>query len=113
MESKSRKPKGHDDTLPSLIAAISALDRAGDDTSMKSAKDLSASTSVLLATIKVSFFLILVSRQVPDARRIRSSTKPTVWNWGSPAPMFVKPLGGGRMEGLISLINQSSQGSGN
>ena len=59
MISKLRRPKKPDDALPSLNAAIDALDLARENTSLKPAKDEFRSTSVLLATTRVCFCLFL------------------------------------------------------
>ena len=82
MEAKSQRQKGRNDAPPSLNAAISAVDSARDDTNLKLAKDLFASTSVLLTIIKVSFLPILAGQSLFHARRIHLPTKLTAWSWG-------------------------------
>ena len=59
MTSKFRRQKKPNDALPSLNAAIDALDLARDNASLKPAKDAFHSTSSLLATTRVRFLLFM------------------------------------------------------
>jgi hypothetical protein len=69
MDPKSQQRKRRDDALPSLNAAISALDQLAKDTAnMKPAKDAFASASVLLATTRVGFLPVHVCWLFPDGQ---------------------------------------------
>ena len=68
MKSKSQR----DDALPSLNAAITALDKARSDaTGTKPARDALDAASALLTAIRVRFFPIHVCRLLADMRRTR------------------------------------------
>ena len=58
METKSRRQKRRDDSLPSLNAAIDALNLARETTNVKPAKDWFYAADTLLTTIRVSFLLV-------------------------------------------------------
>ena len=60
MTSKFRRQRNPNDALPSLNAAIDALDLARDNASLKPAKDAFHSTRVLLAMTRVCFLLFLI-----------------------------------------------------
>ena len=81
METKSRPLKRRDDALPSLDAAIGALDLARRTTNAASQiKDLLGSSGVLLNTIKVCPLPAHVGRLLADVGRTRWSTKWIMWN---------------------------------
>ena len=71
MKTKFRRPKKPDNALPSLNAAIEALDLARDKTSLKPARDAFYSASALLATIRVRSFPAHVRQLLADKRRTR------------------------------------------
>ena len=60
MDAKSRQPKGCDNTVSVLNAAIEALNLAKELSSITPAKAVFGTVSVILTTIKVSFLLFLV-----------------------------------------------------
>jgi len=57
MATKSRRPKGRENTVSSLNAAIEALNLAEKISSVTPAKAVFATVSVLLTMIKVCFLL--------------------------------------------------------
>jgi len=59
MDAKSRQPKGRDNTVSALNAAIEALNLAKELVSITPAKAVFGTVSVILTTIKVSFLLFL------------------------------------------------------
>ena len=71
MKTKFRRPKKHDNGLPSLNAAINALDLARDTTSLKQAKQAFCSASALLTTTRVGFLPVHICRLSVDIRRTR------------------------------------------
>ena len=81
METKSQRLKRRNDALPSLDAAIGALDLARRTTNPESGiKDLFDSSGVLLHTIKVCPLPVHVGRLLADMCRARWSTKRIMWN---------------------------------
>ena len=60
MEAKSQRPKGRDNTVSALNAAIDALNLAKEASSITPAKAVFGSVSIILTTIKVSLLLFFV-----------------------------------------------------
>ena len=60
MATESQRPMGQDGALSSLNAAIDTLNLAKEASSLTPAKTVFASTSILLATIRVSFLPVHV-----------------------------------------------------
>ena len=75
MEANSQRLKEPNGVLSSLNAAIATLDLARDKSSVKQAKDVIGSASILLTTIRVCFFQVHVGRLLTVALRIRRSKK--------------------------------------
>ena len=96
METKSQRLKRRNDALPSLDAAIGALDLARRTANAVPIEDLFRSASVLLNTIKVRLHLVHSVQLLAHERRNRWEKKRTMWNWGWFALIFVKLLTGGR-----------------
>ena len=71
METETQTPKGPDDPLSSLNAAIDTLDLAKDRATAKPIKDALDSASVLLTTIRVRFLPAHIGRLLTGIRRIR------------------------------------------
>ena len=78
--SNSRQPHGRGGALSSLDAAIDALDRSRNETSVKPVKDVFSSTRTLLDIIKVGSILAIAARLLADVRRTRWLIKPTASN---------------------------------
>jgi len=70
MTPKSQRPKGRDNTVSLLNAAIDAMDLAEKISSITPAKAVFATVSVLLTMIKVYF--LLSRRDVPGSRVARN-----------------------------------------
>lgn len=66
MEANNQRLKRRDDALSSLNAVIGAAELARDTTNVTPARDVFDSASVLLNTIKVSFFLTQFSPSLVD-----------------------------------------------
>ena len=62
MKVESQQPKRQKGAISALNAAIEALDRAKEVSSIAPAKGLFDSVSVILALIRVSFLLVFVDR---------------------------------------------------
>ena len=71
MKTTFRRPKKPDTALPSLNAAVDALDLARDKATLKITRDAFSSASALIAAIRVCFFLARVCRFWADIRRTR------------------------------------------
>ena len=69
MATNSQRPEGQDGILSSLNVAIDALNLAKETSSVIPAKAAFASTSDLLATIRVSFLLVHVGRLLANVHR--------------------------------------------
>jgi len=59
MKVESQQPKGREGAISALNAAIEALNRAKEVSSITPAKGTFSSVSVILALIRVSFLLVL------------------------------------------------------
>ena len=57
MKAESQRPKGREDAIPALNAAIEALNLAEKISSIAPAKAAFGSVNILLATIEVCFLL--------------------------------------------------------
>ena len=71
MATQSQRPEGKDGALSSLNAAIDILNLAKEASSVTPAKTAFGTTSVLLATIRVSFLPVHVGRSVANVHRTR------------------------------------------
>lgn len=58
MEAESQKPKGREGAISALNAAIEAIDLAKETSSIMPAKAVFGTVSVILATTRVSLFLV-------------------------------------------------------
>jgi len=67
MTAKSQRLKGRDGALSSLNVAIQAVNLAKKDSRITQAKTAFDSVSVLLATIRVGFLLVLIGQPVANA----------------------------------------------
>ena len=71
METESRRPKRRNDALPSLNAAINALDLARDTTNVDRVREAFGSASALLAATRVCFPPVRVGRLLAHVCRTR------------------------------------------
>jgi len=66
MDAKSQRPKGRDNTVSALNAAIDTLNLAKDIASIAPAKAVFGTVSIILTTIKVSLLLFVGRLSIVD-----------------------------------------------